>query len=132
MKLPRDRGEAVQARRRKAALALSTCAVLVVTVAQSIRGADTASTNQTPVLKQYCFQCHGQTSPMAGLSLEKLSGQPVGEGFQQWEKVAAALEANRMPPKGMPQPTEVERQHLVAWIRAELKGYATKTAGDPG
>src|SRR3954470_23765069 len=93
MKLPRDRGEAVQARRRKAAIALCSCAVLVVTVTQSIRGADEAAQNPAPLLKQYCFQCHSGASPMAGLNLEQLSTQPVGGGFQHWEKVAAALEA---------------------------------------
>jgi hypothetical protein len=69
---------------------------------------------------------------MAGLNIEQLIAQPLGESFQHWEKVAAALEGNRMPPKGMPAPSDQQRAHAVAWIRAELKNYATKTAGDPG
>lgn len=122
----------MQVRRRKAAIALGTCAVLVVAVTQNIKGADEAAANPAPTLKQYCFQCHGAASPMAGLSIEKLATQPVGEGYQHWEKVAAALEGHRMPPKGMPSPTEEQRRHAVAWIRAELKSFAAKSAGDPG
>ncbi|MBI2687958.1 MAG: DUF1592 domain-containing protein [Acidobacteria bacterium] len=86
----------------------------------------------TPVLRQYCFQCHGKTAA-AGLSLENLTAQSsVGDGFQHWEKVAAALEQKRMPPAPMPQPTDAERTRVVSWIRASLKDYTAKHAGDPG
>src|SRR3954453_17915564 len=132
MKLPRDRGEAVQARRRKAAIALCSCAVLIVTVSQSIRGADEAAANPPPMLKQYCGTCHAGATPMGGISIEKLTTQSIAETYQHWEKVASVLEGNRMPPKGMPSPSDEQRAHAVAWIRAELKNFATKTAGDPG
>src|SRR3954468_3684604 len=133
MKIPRDRGEAVRARRRKMAAALSLCAAIVLTVGETIRGADEAAPNPAPMLKQYCFQCHGATSPMAGISLQQLTTTTsLADGYQQWQKVAAALEQNRMPPKGMPQPSDAERLHAVAWIRNELSNFAKKNAGDPG
>ena len=70
---------------------------------------------------------------MAGVSLQQLTSQSsVGESFQTWEKVAAALEQNRMPPKGMPQPDDTQRRQAIAWIRAELTAYAKKHDGDPG
>ena len=70
---------------------------------------------------------------MAGVDLQQLTSQgSVGEGFQTWGKVAAALEHNRMPPKGMPQPPDAQRQQVVAWIRGELNAYAKKHDGDPG
>lgn len=85
-----------------------------------------------PVLRQFCFQCHGK-SAMGGLSLEQLAAQPsMGESFQHWEKVAAALETKRMPPAQMPQPTDAERGRVVSWIRTSLKDYTAKNAGDPG
>jgi hypothetical protein len=37
-----------------------------------------------------------------------------------------------MPPAGMPQPTELERNHAVAWIRGEMDAYGKKYGGDPG
>src|SRR3954454_13199279 len=133
MKIPRDRGEAVRARRRKMAAALSLCAAIVLTVGQTIRGADEAAPNPAPMLKQYCFQCHGSTAPMAGISIQQLTTTTsLADGYQHWEKVAAALEQNRMPPKGMPQPSDAERLHAVAWIRNELSNFAKKNAGDPG
>lgn len=85
-----------------------------------------------PVLRQYCFQCHGKAA-MGGLSLEKLTAQPsMGESFQHWEKVAAAIEGKRMPPAAMPQPTDADRSRVVSWIRTSLKEYTAKNAGDPG
>jgi mono/diheme cytochrome c family protein len=86
----------------------------------------------TPLLRQYCFSCHGKAA-MGGLSLEKLTSQPsFGEGFQHWEKVATAIETKRMPPAKLPQPTDAERTRVVSWIRDSLKDYAAKNAGDPG
>ena len=86
----------------------------------------------TPLLRQYCFNCHGKAA-MGGLSLEKLTSQPsFGESFQHWEKVAAAIETKRMPPAKLPQPSDEERARVVSWIRASLKDYAAKNAGDPG
>lgn len=70
---------------------------------------------------------------MAGVSLEKMTSQrSVGESYQHWEKVAAALEQKRMPPEKMPQPSEAERFQTIQWIRAELATYAKKHDGDPG
>ncbi len=70
---------------------------------------------------------------MAGVSLEQLTAQPsVGDNYQTWERAIAALESNRMPPKGMPQPSDDQRHQAVAWIRAELTAYAKKHDGDPG
>ena len=115
------------------AAAIILCAATILTVGQTIRGADEAAPNPAPMLKQYCFQCHGATSPMAGISLQQLTTTTsLADGYQQWQKVAAALEQNRMHPKGMPQPTDAERLHAVAWIRNELSNFAKKNAGDPG
>jgi hypothetical protein len=88
--------------------------------------------NAPPVFRQYCVQCHGKAAA-AGLNLEKLTAESsVGEHFQHWEKVAAALEQKRMPPARMPAPADAERARAVAWIRARLNEYAKKHAGDPG
>ncbi len=67
---------------------------------------------------------------MGGISIEKMT--TIGDHFQQWQKVATALEQKQMPPAKMPQPSEADRKQTVAWIRARLDEYATKHAGDPG
>jgi mono/diheme cytochrome c family protein len=84
-------------------------------------------------LNQYCIQCHSGTAAKAGINFKHLMAQAsVAETFQQWEKVAVALEEKTMPPKSMPQPDDTERAQVVAWIRGELKSYAEKHDGDPG
>ena len=98
-----------------------------------LRGADTAGSDPKPVFKQYCFQCHGDTaSPMAGVSLSRLTAKPVGDNFQTWQKVSAVLQDNRMPPKGMPQPSDEQRHAALAWVHSELTTFANRNAGDPG
>ena len=52
--------------------------------------------------------------------------------FEQWEKVAAALEQKRMPPAKLPQPGDTERAQTAQWIRAKLSESARKNPGDPG
>jgi hypothetical protein len=70
---------------------------------------------------------------MAGVSIEQITGQAsVATSYQTWEKVATVLEQHRMPPKGMPQPSEEQRAAAVQWIRSELRAAAKKNEGDPG
>jgi hypothetical protein len=111
--------------------ALSVCLVLCVGIGTLLRGADAPSPDPAPVFKQYCFQCHGDTG-MAGVSLTKLTAHPVGENFQTWQKVSGVLEQNRMPPKGLPQPTDEQRKLALGWVRTQLASFANKNAGDPG
>ncbi len=91
-----------------------------------------AAAEPTATIRQYCFQCHGRAGASAGLNLEQLTSKTPGDQFLLWEKVAAAIENKRMPPPKMPQPSDAERQNSVSWIRASLKDYAAKHAGDPG
>lgn len=85
------------------------------------------------VFQQYCFQCHGDKgNPMGGVSLSKLTASPVGDYFQTWQKVSAVLDEGRMPPKGLPQPSDDQRHLALSWVRAELTSFANKNAGDPG
>jgi hypothetical protein len=70
---------------------------------------------------------------MAGISIEKLAAQKsVGDGFQQWIRIATALEQHVMPPEGLPQPEEKDRRQAAAWIRSQLSAYAKKHDGEPG
>ena len=94
--------------------------------------AQSSPTSATPVLQQFCFQCHGKAA-MAGLNLQQIAALPsMADNFQHWEKVAFAIEHKQMPPAKMPQPSEEQRRQTVAWIRAKLNETAAKIAGDPG
>ncbi len=124
---------------------LGFCAIaLIATGGNPIHGATSNSTNTPrktpattvapPLFNQYCFACHGTSSPMAGISIEKLTtGQtPLADGFAQWTRVANALEQHAMPPAGMPQPDEKDRLAAAQWIHSQLSAYAKKHDGDPG
>lgn len=88
----------------------------------------------TPMLKQYCFGCHGKASAAGGINLEQLSDPKAvpGEHYQKWKKVIAVLDEKRMPPAKMPQPAEDARTQATNWIRTSLKTYIDQHAGDPG
>jgi mono/diheme cytochrome c family protein len=118
---------------RHAALAIFAAATIGLSFVGASRGADATAASATATFKQYCFQCHGKAAQMAGMSLEMLTGQAsVGDSFSHWTRVAEALETHRMPPKGMPQPSEEQRTAVAGWVRAELNAYAKKHDGDPG
>ncbi len=133
MGFPYTQGLASRAHVRQITLVLGTCLLAGWIIGGNMRAAGEPAPNPTPTFKQYCFTCHGNGAAMGGISLEQLTAKvSVGHDFQAWEKVAAALESGRMPPKGMPQPSDTDRQHAAAWIRAEMEAFARKNAGDPG
>ncbi|MFN7937835.1 MAG: DUF1592 domain-containing protein [Bryobacteraceae bacterium] len=91
-----------------------------------------AAQTPTAAFRQHCFACHGKAAA-GGINLEQLTANAsMGEHFQQWQKVATALEQKRMPPAKMPQLSEEQRIAAVNWIRGSLKEHARRTAGDPG
>jgi hypothetical protein len=122
--------------------------VLIGATASKIRGASTsgpsprppasvaapAAVAAPPLFAQYCFPCHSGNTPQAGINIEKLATNQIslGDGFQTWTRIAAALEGHVMPPQPMPQPEEKDRAAAAAWIHSQLTNYAKKHDGDPG
>ena len=99
-----------------------------------LAAASTSDQPPTPMLRQYCFGCHGKASQAAGINLEQLTDPKSipGEHYQKWRKIAAVLDEKRMPPAKMPQPAEDARTQATSWIRTSLKTYIDQHAGDPG
>ena len=107
--------------------------VLLLGASASAFAASPAAENASATFKQYCHACHGDAAAMGGISLTKLAAEDsIAKSFQQWQKVIEVLDQNRMPPEGMPQPSDEERGHAAAWVRGELDAYARGHAGDPG
>ncbi len=140
MRTLRNRKLAKNTRGLKVALALLSCVVAVsifgntraINLAGIAAGSQSTS-NVQATFKQYCVMCHSGTAAKAGVNIAQLIAQgSFGETFQQWEKVAHALEQKVMPPRSMPQPSDEERARAIAWIRAELDTYVKKHDGDPG
>ena len=71
-----------------------------------------------PLLKTYCIECHSTNKKKAGLDLEKFeTTQDALAHFELWEQVGEHLRTKAMPPPKKKQPTESERQQLLAWVK---------------
>src|SRR6266571_1940847 len=96
-----------------------------------------ASTAQTRVwsasparslLDQYCVTCHNERAKTAGLMLDKMDLERVGDGAETWEKVVRKLRGGMMPPQGRPRPSNDEAYRLISWLETSLDRAA---AGKP-
>ena len=58
------------------------------------------------VLNKYCVTCHNARLKTAGLTLDTLDVERVGDHPDVWEKVATKLRTREMPPQGRPRPDQ--------------------------
>jgi mono/diheme cytochrome c family protein len=86
---------------------------------------------QRRVLQQYCIRCHNDRLRTAGLALDALDLDAVGSRADVWEKVVGKLNANAMPPVGVPRPSDEARRTLAVWLESELD-RAAATRPNPG
>jgi hypothetical protein len=71
-----------------------------------------------PLLQVYCFECHGTNKRRAGLDLEKIDTHAAAlDSASVWGQVGERLRSKEMPPGNRKQPTEGERQKLLAWAQ---------------
>ena len=107
---------------------------LTALVVGPMRGAEDATPPPAEkTLQRYCFQCHANGAAMGGVKLDQMLAQhAMARDFQQWRKVVAALDQQRMPPKGLPKPSEEDRNKAITWVRGEMNAYTSQHAGDPG
>lgn len=85
---------------------------------------DAAKTFQqrvSPILKAACTNCHGGSSPEAGLGLD---GNPtideLSTSYHHWFRVADQVEIGTMPPEGEGTLVAKDKQTLLGWIRGDL------------
>jgi len=123
-------------RRRRPAMVLAV--VLGVWAAPSAAG-PAADLGQAyarqihPLLVKTCGECHGKTPKDNDLDLTSFaSAQAIIAEPDVLDAVAGRLRDADMPPKDAPQPSQAEREQLLAWIAAALDGEARARAGDPG
>ncbi|WP_222436019.1 DUF1592 domain-containing protein [Rubripirellula reticaptiva] len=84
----------------------------------------------TPFIKTYCLECHQNSRPTeAGLSFTPALDTPGHAAFsEKWKKAAARVKTHDMPPDGLEQPTDEERQMFMKWLD-KVKYLSPK---DPG
>ncbi len=70
-----------------------------------------------PVIKQFCEGCHGAKSPRGGVNLTAYNDVlSLQKDQKTWRKVVTELRDRTMPPRGLPQPSQQQREMLVEWL----------------
>ena len=130
---------------RAAVLATASGCLLAAAPATAAEGEENAASVEA-TLNRYCVTCHNDrivsgrgTAPSmlvsqlrtAGLALDALDVDHVGEDSDAWERVIRKLEARTMPPVGRPRPDEATYGEVVDWLETELDRAATN-APNPG
>lgn len=70
------------------------------------------------MLKTYCAQCHGGGQAQGDFELKELTFESFDDSARQhWEQVGQAIADRDMPPEEEPQPSEVEREQILDWIK---------------
>jgi hypothetical protein len=86
----------------------------------------------TPLLKTYCYDCHGNGQKTGGLALDAYaSAAAVTADAKTWDKLYRYVRTHQMPPSTEDQPTEAQRKEIYGWVDARLDEYYTQHP-DPG
>jgi hypothetical protein len=86
-----------------------------------------------PFLASYCVSCHSGQNPAAQFDLRHYASMPeVIRDHPRWHLVMEKLAHGEMPPRGLKQPPDSERQQIIEWVDSMRKQEARKHAGDPG
>lgn len=73
-----------------------------------------------PLFKKNCMACHSSDVGTAGVRVDQLGPSLEDRQIMTWEAIRNRLKAGTMPPKGLPQPTQAERDAVVAWVGQAL------------
>ena len=116
-------------------LLLLGCVAPAMNAAQAPEASADVAFTQTirPVLATYCASCHTGAKAAASLDLgQYTSVDSVVQDFAKWNRVREKLAARQMPPPQAKQPSEQQRQQVLAWIDSTWKSETTRNDGDPG
>ena len=87
---------------------------------QSLTPISSHASQQRAVLDRYCVVCHNEQLRTAGLTLDTMDVEQIGEGAPVWEKVLRKLQGRAMPPEGMPRPDEATYDSLAGYLEQQL------------
>src|SRR5262245_37907195 len=65
-----------------------------------------ASASPRLVFDKYCVTCHNEKLKTAGLMLDRIDVDHVGDRAETWEKVVRKLRTQEMPPPGRARPDQ--------------------------
>ena len=94
----------------------------------SLRAAPWSPEQTRATLRRYCLTCHNERLRTAGLALDALDPERVGDRPDVWERVVEKLRTGAMPPAGRPRPDGPTYAAVAASLEASLDRAA---AADP-
>lgn len=106
------------------AIALGSVIYLQAASQQPSTPSVSATSSHRVVLERYCVTCHNERLKTAGLMLDKMDVENVGEGAEVWEKVVRKLRAEAMPPVGMPRPDKATYDSFATYLETALDRVA--------
>src|SRR5262249_53480399 len=80
---------------------------------------------QRALIDENCVVCHNQKSKTAGVSLQGLNFENVGDNSALWEKVLRKVRTGQMPPPGAPRLEAPDAAALVNWLEGALDRAAS-------
>src|SRR5215467_6750132 len=107
---------------RSLCVVLGCCVVVSAVPAQTPASpsAASASAPYRALLDQYCVTCHNERAKTAGLMLDKMDLNHVGDTAETWEKVIRKLRGGMMPPTGRPRPSGDDASKLIAYLETSI------------
>ncbi len=97
---------------------------------QATRARDEAN-GRLDLLKNYCLACHNATLKTAGLVLESVDTDEVGQDAALWEKVLRKVQSGQMPPAGRARPDKAPVARFTHELEAALD-RAAAASPNPG
>jgi len=90
-------------------------------VAANPDGAKQFQNTVQPILKEFCYDCHGDGSNKGGVAFDEFkSGSAVLDDHDLWWRALKNLRADLMPPPRKPQPTDEQKKRIEEWIKAAV------------
>jgi len=78
-----------------------------------------------PVLKAFCYRCHGPEDEESGIRFDQLDPDLVnGPDAETWHDALNQLNLGEMPPPKAKQPTAEQRRLLTDWMHSALRNAA--------
>ena len=78
-----------------------------------------------PVLRQFCYDCHGNGEQEGSVALDQLDSDLInGADAESWHAVLDVLNSGDMPPEDASQPDAADRRIMVDWMTSALKNAA--------
>ena len=97
----------------------------------SERAAPWSAAQTRTTLRRYCLTCHNARLQTAGLALDALDPERIGDRPDVWEKVVEKLRTGAMPPAGRPRPDRASYAAMAAGLESALD-RAAEADPNPG